>query len=887
MYNLQFSPCFHYYSSVFKQLLSVKNRVGITILKMLSFLYRKPRAEINFMTRILFAFFAMTFAALSAHAQDKKQDAPLKKNISAFAEKLQKIDGFVPLYLNNDDGKIYLEISRFNREFLYQVSLPTGVGSNPIGLDRGQLGSTKVVFFERAGNKILLVQPNYDYRASSDNAAERRSVEESFAKSVIWGFKIEATEGDRVLVDATGFLIRDAHGVADRLRQMNQGTYNLDESRSALYLAHTKGFPKNTEVEATITLTTKSDAGRLIGQTAPSADAVTVRERHSFVELPDNNYRPRKFDPRVGVNPVSFYDYSTNINEDLEKRWITRHRLEKKDASAALSEAVKPIVYYVDNGAPKQIQNALIEGASWWNQAFEAAGFRNAFQVKVLPPDADPMDVRYNVINWVHRSTRGWAYGSSVVDPRTGEIIKGVVTLDSQRARQDFLIGEGLAPQYAGKNSAAAACDFALLPDVDYLTNADSKTDSNRMSLARIRQLSAHEVGHTLGLAHNFAASTYGRGSVMDYPAPMIEIKDGKLDFSNAYAVGIGAYDKFAIRYGYTQFPTGASEENELEKILREGVANGMLFITDADTRPASAAHPLSSLWDNGSDPIAMLRHEMQVRRIGLNQFGLQNIPRGTPLSELENKFLPLYLHHRYQLQAAVKSLGGVYYSYAVRTENTTSPRQVQEIVQPERQREALRAVLETIKPEELVISDDILQLIPPLAYGYGSNRSELFTKRTNPVFDLIGAAEIAADFAIGNLLEPNRAARLIDFNARNKANPNFREVVDALLKATWKTPAPIDARQAVILRVEQSLTVTRLMDLAANSNAQPQVRATATEALRLLQATLKRTAATGDTAAHNRATVDDIERFLTRPDQPRKQTAPLTAPPGDPIGAN
>ncbi|HXG84675.1 MAG TPA: zinc-dependent metalloprotease, partial [Pyrinomonadaceae bacterium] len=331
----------------------------------------------------------------------------------------------------------------------------------------------------------------------------------------------------------------------------------------------------------------------------------------------------------------------------------------------------------------------------------------------------------------------------------------------------------------------------------------------------------------------------------------------------------------------------GSNEQTELEKILREGVANGMLFISDSDTRPASAAHPLSNLWDNGSDPIAMLRHEMQVRRIGLEQFGLKNIAPGTPLSELENKFLPLYLHHRYQLTAATKSLGGVYYSYAVRTENTTNPIQIQEIVPASRQREALQAVLETIKPEELVVSDNILRLIPPTAYGYNSGRSEIFSKRTSPVFDPLGAAEIAADMAISSLLEPNRAARLINFNARNKANPHFREVVDALIKTTWKTTAPPDANQMAILRAEQSLTVTRLMDLAANSNAQPHVRAIATETLRALQATLKRTPATGDTVAHYRATLDDIERFLTRPDAPRKQTTPLPNPPGDPIGSN
>ncbi|MBX7172342.1 MAG: zinc-dependent metalloprotease [Pyrinomonadaceae bacterium] len=825
------------------------------------------------MNRILLLILATVFLFISVVAQNQPQT---KKTIADITAKMTKIDGFQPLYISNDDGKIYLEISRFNQEFLYQVSLPTGVGSNPIGLDRGQLGSTKVVYFERAGNKILLVQPNYDFRAMGNNAAEKRSVEESFAKSVVWGFRIEASEGDKVLVDATSFIIRDAHGVADTLARTEQGAYGMDESRSALYLPNTKGFPKNTEIEATITLTARGRTGRLIGQTAPSADAVTVRERHSLVELPDNNYHPRKFDPRTGSIPISFYDYSTGINEDLEKRWIIRHRIEKKNPDAAMSEPVKPIVYYVDNGAPKEIQDALVLGASWWNQAFEAAGFINGFQVKVLPPDADPMDIRYNVIHWVHRSTRGWAYGSSVTDPRTGEIIRGVVTLDSQRGRQDYLIGTGLVPQYS-----ANACGMAMFPDTDYLV--DSGNDAKAMSLARIRQLSAHEVGHTLGFTHNFAASTYGRGSVMDYPAPLIQIKDGKLDFSNAYAVGIGEFDKFQVRYAYSQF--SSNEDAELGKIVQDGIAKGMLFISDSDTRPPSAAHPLSNLWDNGSDPVAMLKTTMQIRRIGLNNFGLQSLSNGRPLSDLELKFLPLFLHHRYQLTAAIKSIGGVYFTYAVRDANAASPKQFNEIVPAAKQREALQNVLETINPAELTISDDILKLIPPLAYGYGSERSESFPKRTNPVFDALGAAEIAADITISGLLEPNRAARLIDFNSRNKDNPHFREVVEALVKTAWKPTPANDLKQAAVQRAIQNLLVSRLMDLAANSNAQTQVRAVATEALRNLQATLKKSVATGDTAANNRAMIDDIERFLTRPDAPRKQSTPLPNPPGDPIG--
>ncbi len=829
------------------------------------------------MKRILIAFLLLASLNYALSAQ-----ANAKKTISAFTEKMQRIDGFVPLYVSVDDGKIYLEVTRFNYEFLYLVSLPTGVGSNPLGLDRGQLGTTKVVTFERAGNKVLLVQPNYDFRATGD-AKQKKSVEESFAKSVIWGFKVEAAEGDRVLVDATSFLIRDAHGVGDRLNQAKQGNYSFDESRSALYLPNTKGFPKNTEVEATITLSTNAETGNLVNQVTPTARNVTVRERHSFVELPDDKYRPRRFDPRTGAIPVSFYDYGTDINEDLEKRWIQRHRLEKKDPSAAVSDPVKPIIYYVDNGAPKAIQDALIEGASWWNQAFEAAGFRNAFQVRVLPPEADPMDVRYNVINWVHRATRGWSIGDSVVDPRTGEIIKGDVTLDSQRARQDFLLGAGMTPQYV---SASNACDFGLLPEIDYLSPSDNPADAKSMSYARIRQLSAHEVGHTLGFTHNFAASTYGRGSVMDYPAPLVEIKDGKLDLSNAYAVGIGSFDKFAVKYAYSQFVAGANESYELEKIVRDGVASGMLFLSDSDARPAGASNPLANLWDNGPDPVAMLRHEMRVRRIGLDQFGIRNIDRGAPLSELEIKFLPLYLHHRYQLTAAIKSIGGAYYTFAVRTENGPNPVTVAEPVPAERQRDALAAALETIKPGELTIPDSILRLMPPVAYGYGSGRSELFPKRTGPMFDAVGAAEVAADMAISGLLEPSRAARCVGQNSRDRAYPSFREVTDGLVKTAF-APSDPDRSRALVQRAVQSLLVERLMELAANPNAQFQVRSTASDTLRGLAATLKRTAATADTAAHYRSLIDDIERFLKRPDSPRRQPAQLPNPPGDPIGGN
>ncbi|MEE8584978.1 MAG: zinc-dependent metalloprotease, partial [Acidobacteriota bacterium] len=754
-----------------------------------------------------------------------------------------------------------------------------------VGLDRGQLGASRVVRFTRIGPKVLLIQPNLDYRAVSQNATERRAVAESFAQSALWGAEVAAQSDGAVLLDATSFLIRDAHDVVGALKRSDQGTYRLDSSRSAVYLPRSKAFADNTELEALLTFETSDRPGRLVSETAPSANAITLRQHHSFIRLPDSEYRPRRHDPRAGTISGSFADYATPLDQPLVQRFIRRHRLEKQNPSAAMSEAVEPIVYYVDPGAPAQIQQALIEGASWWNQAFEAAGFRNAFRVEVLPEEADPLDVRYNVIQWVHRSTRGWSYGASVSDPRTGEILKGHVSLGSLRVRQDRLLFEGLDPVFASSEQASGICLAGLAPAMEYLAQAAPDTTPVDLSLARIRQLSAHEVGHTLGFAHNFAASTYaGRASVMDYPAPLAKPRaGGGLDLSDAYATGIGEWDKVTVRYAYSHFPEGSNEEEQLEAILQEAIGKGYLFISDADARPPGAAHPLANLWDNGAEPVEGLRNAMRVRRIALQGFGQANLAPGRPLALLQDTLVALYLHHRYQVEAASKVPGGAYFTYALRGDGQKGV----EWVDPADQRSAVSALLDTLAPEELVLPASLLESLPPLPLGYFDER-ERFKGHTGRLFDPLGAARIAADMTLGGLLQSQRAARLETLHALDARNPDLGEVIDLIFSRTWQAARQTDSWKAAVARVVEGAALDRLIRLAGNPGAASRVRAAATAKLREWRDffSQRRDGEAPADIAHRNLALDDVQRFLTRPAQVATGSRDLTAPPGMPIGS-
>jgi hypothetical protein len=795
---------------------------------------------------------ALLLAAPAVHAQ---QPAPPATTIAAATRGMERLEGFLPVWLDSAAGKLLLELPADSTRAIVYFTLATGLGSNPVGLDRGADGASHVVRFERAGARVLVVFENWNYRSSlAGNPAHQRTVRESFPPSTVAALPLAAAEQGRLLVDATDLVLRDWMGIAQAVAGANQGSYALSRERSTVVRERTRAFPDNTEIEASLTFSASGSPGPIMRRVLADAQAFTLRQHVSFVRLPDGGYHPRAADPRIGFFAITFRDYGQPIQASLEQRWIARHRLERADPSDLRSPIRNPIVYYIDRGIPEPVRSATVEGARWWEQAFAMAGLPGGFRVEDLPEGADPMDARYNVVQWENRNERGWSIGGSVGDPRTGQILKAMARMDSHRARTDYNLFAALV----GADAAAADTAFVL---------------------ARVRQVTAHEIGHTLGLAHNYIASTYERGSVMDYPPPRVRLgPDGEIDLSAAYAVGPGAFDVWAVRWGYGIFPA-AGEADSLRVIVADGLRRGFLFLSDADARPEFAADPRTSLWDDAATPGEFLRHQMDVRRVAMARFGERNIRPGEPVALLQERFVPLYFWHRFALNSLAKAVGGMEYANAVRGDGQQATRPVPGAQQVA----ALSQLLGALEPAELRIPDTVLTLLGPRPYGYEGS-AELFGSQTRPVMDELGAARTLAQMVVDAVLQRERAARLVQAAARERGALTLGATVDSLVARTWRADA--DPRTAALRRQASRAVADRLLALAADREAAADVRAMAELKIGQYRDVARRRGVAGDDAAraHWQAIAGDFTRWLERRELPQP-TGALRAPPGDPFG--
>ncbi|WP_293477323.1 zinc-dependent metalloprotease, partial [Phenylobacterium sp.] len=801
----------------------------------------------------------LAMGAPAAHAADPPAGDAWSKATAGFEAQ----EGLIRVLVDRKANRIQLRLPRADAEgvsgrFIYQASLTTGLGSTPAGLDRAETARPLLVAFRRAGKKVILQAENPTFRAGNGNRDEARAVRDSFAVSNLWSGDVVAEGPDgSVLVDFTSFLTQDTLDVAARLKARRQGTYRASAPLSYADAGHVGVFPENLEFEAVQTFTT-DEPGAEVRAVTPDPRAVTLTVHHSFVKLPGPGFTPRRHDPRTGTSvQVLVNDYGAALDEPVVYRLARRFRLEKVDPTAARSRVKKPIVFYVDRAAPEPIRSALVEGAGWWKQAFEAAGFIDAFRVEVLPEGADPMDARYNVINWIHRQTRGWSTGQTIVDPRTGEIVRGVVQLGSLRVRQDRLIFEGLlGADGTGKGGA---------------------DDPVQIALSRIRQLGMHETGHALGFSHNFAGSTFGRASTLDYPAPLIHVRNGRLDFSDAYVRGAGAWDRFSVRWLYSQVPPGADEAKYLDGIAREASAQGMRFIADDE-------HPSSTQWDNGADPVAELAHVLEVREIALKRFGLNNIPKGAAVADLRRVFVPVYLFHRYQIDAVAKQVGGVDYGYAV--SGGGQERAVP--ISAAAQRRALKALGETLSPARLDVSDELAGLLSQAQSGTPDRQFEIevFETLGGPVFDPMGAAVVASDMTLRQLVEAPRLNRVLEQHRRDADQLGVDELLSWIF-ASVRAQAADTPRAAELRRRQQARLVGDLVDVLGDKSLSPTAAGLIEDSLRAFAAGLDTKAGGPESVAFNRRMADLIGKgdhealkLLASDVAPAPRT-----PPGSPIG--
>ncbi len=765
-------------------------------------------------------------------------------------------DGFIPLYWDAARGRVLLEVPAFDRDVLYYVSAASGAGSVELPFDRGIL-LTEVIHFQRSGPRVLVVAQNLRYRVVGGSAAQVENVRDSFATSVLASLPVEADEGGRVLVDASPLFLRDAADVEGRLRRANQGTFRLDTGRSGFHAPRIKSFPQNAEIETIVTFAA-DNPGLLVNNVTPDGRAFTLRIHHSFLRAPEG-YTPRVADPRIGVSTIAFRDYGRPVNEDTEVQWITRWRLEKRDPAAAMSEPRVPIVFYLDPGIPEPTRSAMRDGALWWNKAFEAAGFRNAVQVKDPTPDMDPMDIRYAWILWINRDERGFSSGGTFRDPRTGEILGSKTRMDSHRIRTIGNYWESYTPTTGG-DDALFVGDTDLLEALAQPAAAGLPAAQRDLVLLRQSLLTAHELGHVMGFQHNFSSSLDNFASVMEYPTPRVKVTAGKLDLSDAFQRAIGPYDEMTARYAYADFPAG-KERDGLEAVIREMRAKGLHYVPETD--------PRWTWYDDRATPAEYLRETMAARAIMLASYGPNVLKPGEPIGALRDMRLWMtYLHHRWAIESGLRYVGGMYHEYVVKGD-TVPPTT---IVPAATQREVLGLLMSALDPAALELPERLLAQLPPHPNG---NLEDI---AGDYAFDHLRAARILSAMVLADLLEPARTARLVAFADRQSDALTLPEVLQAVLRATWTGARPATPMQRSLRRVTERAALDAMMILGGHADATPDVRAVVLQEVgRLGQSLGARKDDDPVTEAHLRQAERDITRYLQNP----AANAPKVVAPG------
>lgn len=817
-------------------------------------------------TKLLVLITLFSFGVLSGCAAPHNTTTP--DNTQSLQDKIADMDemeGFYTLYWDDEEGSLYMKIDRWDEDFLYFTSVASGTGTSIGRLDRGQRMNDYIGRFTRNGPTAFfeLQNPkftNYDVQ----NPALTQSVDESFATSVVGSFEIVAEDENGALIDVTDYFLKDEVGAAGNLNSAGNGPYRVDQSKSTINLDYTDAFPENTEIQGKVTFTS-DNASWGLGYYTPDSRSVTIGIHHSLVQLPDDGFEPRELDPRVGYFSVNRYDFSRNFDDDYVQRYAVRHRLEKENPEAEVSEPKEPIVYYLDPAIPEPYRQAFRDGIEWFEGLYEEAGFENAFKLKDMPEDMNPMDARYNVVLWVHRTQPGPSVGPSFRDPRTGEIIKASVRMDSHRSFVNYNQFRSYAPSVYDGGTADLG---------SWVANFDSDVTAEEFAMDRRRQHAAHEVGHTLGLSHNFIAESYGRASVMDYPAPKLTVDDnGNIDLSEAYAPAPGAYDSLAIKWGYSQFPEG-EEEAGLHEIVTEMIERDIEYITHP-YHGSAGSHPRASTWMRGGDVLGELEEALEIRSILMENFDRSVINEGDPLWLMNERLNPAYLYHRYILTAAIKYLGGYEFQYAMKGDG----REAGKMIEAERVLEALSTVMDVLEPEHLEIPDHIIENMAPVPDGYSSHNRNL-EGDGGPAFDQLGPARILSATVFDGLLHPQRVARVVAFADRDPSMPTLDDAIEYMIERTFVSESDHEGLEGI----RQRALVNALIDLAADGSAITEARASAEYGLDVISENIDAGYPVGR-PSHLRKLQRDIERYFEDGKVPEQDGRMPSIPSGFPIG--